>query len=102
MMPITLIAEHYAVKTGVVDVESIGARMEYHKWWVHVTNSFLSDVGGNWCVELRHMEEERDPIEVSEPSLRSAMIKALYAAADARTETNGEKQWLKHRVTISP
>jgi len=101
MTPITLIAEQYVQQPKVPDIEAVAARLHNHRLRITITNAFLSDVGDAWRVRLEDLAAPEDDetqtspsLECFAPTLRRALLEALYKAADRR----GESQWQKRRA----
>lgn len=90
MMPIRFIRQKLVQEAEVIDLEAVGARLEHHGVKISVANTFISDTGDRWECKLWHEKYDkyqdigrREPmVRMTEPSLRTAIIKALKAAEE--------------------
>lgn len=82
MMPVRYIREKLVQEPDVVSLEHVGARLEHHGLKISVSNMFLSDCGDRWICKIRGFKDEKGDhvVESCEPSLRTAVIKALKMA----------------------
>jgi len=93
MMPLRFIREKLVQEPEVVDVESVGARMEHHGLKISVDNMFLCDCGDNWECKIisSDFQEDNEKIRSAAPSLRAAVIKALKIAEERQSQGNKGK-----------
>lgn len=79
MTPISIIRKKYVQEPEIVDLETVGARLKYHKVYIEVRNSILSDGGDEWICKVSHHNHDKQEHFLA-PSLRGAVIKALKEA----------------------
>ena len=83
MTSVGVIIDKFVKEPEVIDLEAVGARLEHHGLRVSVGNVFLSDTGDRWMCQVWDIDNEDGEgpmIERLEPSLRTAMLKALKGA----------------------
>jgi hypothetical protein len=86
MTPIHIIKK-IAQESEVIDIEMVGARLEYHNIKISVYNTFLADTGNSWgCSLLYTGDFDSREEQFHAPSLRSAILKALTKASEDRQE----------------
>ena len=85
MTPVSIIREKFVMEPEVIDLEAVGARLEHHGLRLSIGNVFLSDTGDRWRCQVWDINDhdgEGPMVESIEPSLRTAMIRALKKAEE--------------------
>lgn len=91
MTPLSIIRKKLVQEPNVLDLEAIGARMEHHKLMISVDNMFSSDTGDRWRCRILD-EDTGERVQAVEPSIRTAIIKALKRAEEWQSNNREGKQ----------